>query len=113
MDIIFREGRATAAEILEKLPDPPSYSSVRALLSILERKGFIKHSEQGPRYVYSPTISQDKAKRKALQHLIHTFFNGSTEKVVATLLDISSSDLNEEELDRLIDMINEAKREGN
>ncbi|MFC2159018.1 BlaI/MecI/CopY family transcriptional regulator [Acidobacteriota bacterium] len=113
MDIIFKESRATAAEIHDRIPEPPSYSTVRALLSILERKGYIRHHADGPRYVYTPTMSQEKAKKKALQHLIQTFFNGSTEKVMAALLDISSSDLSEEEFDKLIEMINQAKKEDN
>ena len=112
MDIIFKKGKATAAEILSQLPDPPSYSAVRALLSILERKGHLRHFPKGPRYVYVPTMSQERAKKGALQHLVQTFYNGSAENVVAALLDMSASELSEDELDRLIKMIEDAKSEG-
>jgi predicted transcriptional regulator len=112
MDIIFQNGHATAAEVQEQLPDPPSYSSVRALLRVLEEKGYLKHKMDGPRYVFSSTIAREKAKNTALKHVMQTFFNGSTEKAVAALLDMSSSDLTEEELDRLSKMIEEARKEG-
>lgn len=112
MDIIYRQGQATASDVMENLPDPPSYSAVRAMLKVLEVKGHLKHRQQGPRYVYSPKVSREKAKRTALKHLLQTFFDGSAEKAVATLLDVSRSDLSDEDLDQLTQLIKQAKREG-
>ena len=112
MDIIYQLGQATAAEVLENLPDPPSYSAVRAMLKILEDKGHLRHKQQGPRYVFLPTVSREKAKRSAVQHLLQTFFDGSAESAVATLLDVSRSDLSNADLDRLNSLISQAKKEG-
>lgn len=112
MDIIYQQGQATAADVMKNLPDPPSYSAVRAMLKVLEVKGHLKHRQQGPRYVFSPKVSREKAKRTALKHLLQTFFDGSAEKAVATLLDVSRSDLSDEDLDQLTQLINQAKREG-
>lgn len=112
MDIIYRQGDATAADVMENLPDPPSYSAVRAMLKVLEVKGHLKHRQQGPRYIFSPKVSREKAKRTALKHLLQTFFDGSAEKAVATLLDVSRSELSDEDLDQLTQLINQAKREG-
>jgi predicted transcriptional regulator len=111
MDVIFKKGAATAAEVREAMPDPPSYSSVRALLRILEDKGLLKHKQQGPRYLYQPTIRRDKAKASALKHLMHTFFDNSIEEVVAALMDMSGSDMSEEEYEQLSRMIERAKKE--
>ena len=112
MDLLYRFGQATAAEVQANLADPPSYSAVRATLRILEEKGHVGHDQDGPRYVFTPTVGQDKAKRSALQHLLHTFFNGSTEQAVATLLDDSAADLSPEELTRLADLIDRARTKG-
>ena len=112
MDVVYQLGSASAAEILSKLPDPPSYSAIRALLKILEEKGQLKHKQDGPRYVYSPKISPDQAKRSAVRHLMQTFFDNSTESVVATLLDVSKSRLTQNELDRLSDLIDQVRKEG-
>ncbi len=112
MDIIYQRGQATAAEVLANLPDPPSYSAVRAILKILEDKGHLRHKQQGPRYVFLPTVSREKAKRSAVQHLLQTFFDGSAESAVATLLDVSRSDLSNADLDRLNSLISQAKKEG-
>ncbi len=112
MDIIYQRGQATAAEVLENLPDPPSYSAVRAMLKILEDKGHLRHKQQGPRYVFLPKVSREKAKRSAVQHLLQTFFDGSAESAVATLLDVSRSDLSNADLDRLNSLISQAKKEG-
>lgn len=112
MDVIYREGRATAAEVLEQLPDPPSYSAVRAMLRVLEEKGHLKHKQMGPRYVFVPTIPRESAQRSALRHLLKTFFEGSREKMVAALLNDSSASLPAEELDRLSELIEQAKKEG-
>ena len=112
MDIIYQHGQATAAEVLANLPDPPSYSAVRAMLKILEDKGHLRHKQQGPRYVFLPKVSREKAKRSAVKHLLQTFFDGSAESAVATLLDVSRSDLSNADLDRLNSIISQAKKEG-
>lgn len=112
MEVIYREGRATATDVLAKLPDPPSYSAVRALLRILEQKGHVRHVEEGNRYVYLPTIPADRARRSALRSLLQTFFQGSPEKAVAALIDMSRSELSEQELDRLSRLIDQAREEG-
>jgi len=112
MDIIYRQGSATAAEVLDNLPNPPSYSAVRAMLKVLEIKGHLKHRQQGPRYVFTPKVSREKAKRSAIDHLLNTFFDGSAEQAVATLLDVSRSDLSDRDLDRLSKLIKQAKQEG-
>ena len=93
MDILYRLGQATAAEVQSHLPDPPSYSAVRATLRILEDKGHVQHQHDGPRYVFRPAVAREKAKRSAVRHLVRTFFDGSAEQAVATLLDESSSKL--------------------
>lgn len=111
MDVLFRLGEASAADVQENLPDPPSYSAVRAHLRILEEKELVTHEQRGPRYVYRPAIRKDKAKRSALQHLVDTFFNGSREQVMAALLDDESSKLSDEQLDRLSDLIERAREE--
>ena len=112
MDVIYRAGRATAAEVLDSLEDPPSYSAVRALLRVLEEKGHIRHEQDGPRYMYVPTVPRERARQSALRQLLHTFFDGSTEQAVAALLDLSSTRMSDAELDRLTDMITEARKEG-
>jgi predicted transcriptional regulator len=112
MDVIYRSGRATAAEVLDQLSDPPSYSTVRALLRVLEEKGHIRHQEDGPRYVFLPTVPVERARQSALRQMLHTFFDGSTEQAVAALLDLSSTRLSDAELDRLSRMIADAKKEG-
>ena len=112
MDIVYRRGRATAAEVQESLPDPPSYSAVRALLRLLEEKGHLKHRQVGPRYVYRPTVTREKARRSATRRLLDTFFEGSASQAVATLLDVSTDDLTSEELAKLADLIDNARREG-
>ena len=101
LDVLFARGRSTAAEVQASLPDAPSYSAVRALLRILETKGFIRHEQDGPRYVYVTAIPRDTAKRSALRHLVRTFFDGSTEEAVAALIDGASSSLSPAQLDRL------------
>ena len=112
MDIIYQFGQATAAEVLDNLPDPPGYSAVRAMLKILEDKGHLRHKQQGPRYVFLPKVSREKAKRSAVKHLLQTFFDGSAASAVATLLDVSRSDLSNADLDRLNNLISQAKKEG-
>ena len=112
IDILYARGRATAAEVQELLPDPPSYSAVRAMLRILEDKGHVRHQQDGPRYVYLPTVARDNAKRSALKHLLQTFFDGSAEQAISALLDDSSARLSEAELDRLARLIDQARRNG-
>jgi predicted transcriptional regulator len=112
MDIIYKLGKATAAEVHELLPADVTYSTVRAKLRVLEEKGQVRHEEQGPRYVYIPLLARDKARKSALRHLVDTFFEGSAEQVVATLLDGASSRLDSSELDRLSDLIDQAKKKG-
>ena len=112
MNIIYQKGSATAAEVLKGLPDPPSYSAVRALLKVLETKGHLKHRQDGPRYVFFSRLSREKAKKSALRHLVRTFFDGSTEQAVAALLSVSKSELSDEDLDRLKHLIDQAKQEG-
>jgi len=111
MDVIYRRGRATAAEVLEDLPDPPSYSAVRALLRLLEEKGHVRHEQDGPRYVFLPIVNRERARRTALKHVVRTFFDGSATDAVAALLE-SDSTLSDSELDRLSTMIQDARKEG-
>ncbi len=112
MEVVYRGGPAAATDVLEKLPDPPSYSAVRAMLRILEQKGHLRHVVDGNRYVYQPTVSPDRARRSAMKSLLQTFFEGSPEKAVAALLDMSRSELSSEDLDRLSRLIDEAREEG-
>ena len=111
MDVLYQRGRATAAEVRKNLVDAPSYSAVRALLRILEDKKHIRHENDGPRYVFFPTVPRDRAKQSAVKHLLQTFFDGSAEQAVAALLDSSSSQLSKDELDRLARMIKSARKE--
>ena len=113
MDILYQRGKASAAEVREAMEDAPGYSAVRAMLRILEEKGHVKHQAEGLKYVYVPSVGRDKAKRTAVKHLMETFFNGSPENVVAALLDVSSTRLSAEELDRMAQMIAHARKEGN
>jgi BlaI family transcriptional regulator, penicillinase repressor len=112
MDVLYRKGAASAAEVLENIPDPPSYSAVRALLRILEQKGHIRHEEREGKYVFMPTMRREKAKRSAIRHLVQTFFEGSPEQAMAALLDTSSSKLSDSELDRMQDLIDKARKGG-
>ncbi len=112
MDVVYRQGRTTAAEVLAGLPDPPSYSSVRALLRVLEDKGHLRHVEEGKRYVYLPTQARPVAARSALTQVVQTFFGGSVEKAVTTLLSHSDAQLSEEELARLAALIDQAREGG-
>ncbi len=112
MDILYRLGSATAAEVQQNLAEAPSYSAVRALLRILEEKGHLKHAYDGPRYVYAPVVSRPVAQKSALKQIVKTFFDGSTSNAVAALLDMSGSDLLESELNRLAKIVEQARREG-
>ena len=112
MDILYQRGKSSAAEVREAMPDAPSYSAVRAMLRILEEKGHVRHQAEGLKYVYLPTVAREKAKRSAVKHLLDTFFDDSPEQIVAALLDVSSTRLTREELDRMAEMIEQAKKEG-
>jgi BlaI family transcriptional regulator, penicillinase repressor len=109
MDVLFARGRATGQEIQEGLPDQPNYSSVRTILRVLERKGYVRHIEEGLRYVYQPTVPREAASRSALQRIIRTFFDGSAKEAVAALLDPAAFHLSEEELKELARIIDSAK----
>ena len=112
MDILYQLGRATASEVHQRLPNRPGYSAVRAMLRILEEKGHIRHEEDGPRYVFLPTMPRETARRNALRHLLRTFFEGSPERAISALLDDSASKLSDEEFDRLAKLIESARKEG-
>jgi predicted transcriptional regulator len=112
IDILYANGRATAAEVQAALPDPPSYSAVRAMLRILEDKGHVRHQQDGPRYVYLPTVARDNAKRSAMRHMLQTFFDGSAEQAISALLDDESTRMSDAELDRLARLIDQARRAG-
>ena len=112
MDILHRRGHATAAEVLADLPDPPSYSAVRAMLRLLEQKGYVRHEWDGPRHVHRPTGNPDEVRRSAARHLLRTFFGNSMESAVAGMLGASEKPLSDEELDRLAKVIDRARRRG-
>lgn len=112
MDILYRQGRASAAEIHKSMSDPPSYSAVRAMLRVLEEKKHIRHEEKDLRYVYIPIVPREKARRSAVAHMLETFFDGSAEQAVATLLDVSSRNLSHEDFDRLAAVVEKARKEG-
>ena len=112
LDILYQRGQATAAEVQAALPEPPSYSAVRALLRILEEKGHVRHQQDGPRYVYLPTVARANAQRSALRHVLQTFFNGSAEQAISALLGDSGAKLSPAELDRLARMIDTARKSG-
>ena len=112
MDILYQRGKASASDVREAMEAAPGYSAVRAMLRVLEEKGHVKHQAEGLKYVYVPVVARDKAKRSAVKHVMETFFNGSAEQIVAALLDGSSTRLTREELDRMSEMIEQAKKEG-
>jgi BlaI family penicillinase repressor len=112
MDSIHELGEASVNDVLSCLSDPPSYSSVRTMMRLLEAKGYLKHRREGMKYVYRPTLAPDKARRSALQHLLKTFFGGSPGDAVAAVLDLSGDKIPAEELDRLARLIDEARKEG-
>jgi BlaI family penicillinase repressor len=109
VDILYRLGRATAQEVLDRMPGKPSYSTVRTQLRVLEEKGHVRHSEQGLRYVYAPVVPREAARRSAVKHVVETFFDGSAEKLVTALLGESAPRLSSDELDRLARMIEKAR----
>lgn len=113
MDVIYARGEATAAEVYEDLPDPPSKTAVRTFLRILEEKGHLRHRQDGPRYVYQPTRPRQRAGLSALRRVLRTFYDGSLEKAVAAHLGDPAADLTPEELARLADLIHQARKKGN
>lgn len=112
MDVLYRRGRATAAEVIQDLTGDPHSSTVRTQLRVLEEKGHVRHEEEGLRYVYMPAVPRHAARKSALRHLVETFFDGSTEKAVAALLGREGSRLSDEELDRIADLIAKTRKEG-
>ena len=112
MDVLYELGRATSAEVRERLPDPPSYSAVRAMLRILEDKGHLRHEQDGPRYVFYPAVPREAARESALRRVVRTFFDGSAESAMTALIELGVEDLDEEALRRLADRIAEARKGG-
>lgn len=112
MDLLFKRGRATAAEVMADLPGEPSYSTVRTQLRVLEEKGHVRHEEEGLRYVYSPVLRVHTARKSALKHLVDTFFDGSAEKAVAALLGGEATKVSSDELERIADLITKARKGG-
>ena len=109
MDAIYARGQATASEVAQALPDPPSNSAIRALLRILEEKGHLRHVQDGPRYVFLPVVTRDRARKSAMKNLVRTFFDGSAAQAAAALID--QSKLSDEEFDRLSALIEKARKE--
>ncbi len=112
MDVIYASGSGTVQDVMDQLPDPPGYSAVRAMLRLLEEKGHVQHRRDGPRYVYEPIVPREKARESAMRQMLRTFFDGSAEEAVATLLDVSGSEISREELDRLAKLIEQTRKEG-
>jgi BlaI family transcriptional regulator, penicillinase repressor len=110
MDVLFRLGRATAAEVKEELPGQPSDSTVRTQLRVLESKGHVRHEEQGLRYVYMPVVRRDAARRSALRHLAQTFFDGSAQQLVAAVLGGEATRLTDDELDQIAELVEQARK---
>lgn len=112
VEAVYRLRRATVNDVLDELPDPPTYSTVRAMLGKLEQKGYLRHEEQGPRYVYLPAVPADRARRTALRDLVDTFFDGSAEEAVLALVQLSEDKPADDVLERLADRVRQAEREG-
>jgi BlaI family penicillinase repressor len=112
MDFLFQVGTASVSDVRAHIPNPPTYSAVRAMLRTLEEKGHVTHKEEGRAYVYAPTVRRDTARKSALAHMLKTFFDDSTENALAALLDLKSSKLDAEELGRLEQLVKRARREG-
>src|SRR5690242_8115294 len=112
MDVLYRDGEATVADVMAQMPDPPSYSAVRATMNVLEEKGHVRHKQDGPRYVYLPAVPRDRARRAALNHLLQTFFDGSAESAVVALLQMTDSSLSTSDFERLAAEVRKARQEG-
>jgi BlaI family transcriptional regulator, penicillinase repressor len=112
MDAVYHLGEASVADVLARLPDPPSYSAVRTMIRLLERKGYLRHRKSGTKYVYRPTEPHASASRSALGHLLDTFFGGSASDAMAALLDVSSDRLNDADYRHMQQLIEQARKEG-
>jgi predicted transcriptional regulator len=112
MDVLYRLGRATAAQIMGRVPGAPAYSTIRTQLRVLETKGHVRHEEQGLRYIYMPTVPRHSAARSALRHLVDTFFDGSSAKAVAALLGGEASRVSDEDLERIAQLVRNARSDG-
>ncbi len=112
LDIVFRLGEASVGGVRAEMPDPPAYDSVRTMIRVLERKGFLKHRREGTKYVYCPTKSREKVSRSAIAHLMKTFFAGSATDAMAAMLDVAAEEITENDLDRMTQLIDEARNEG-
>ena len=112
MDVIYRLGRASVTEVRDNLTDPPTYSAVRAMLGFLEDKGYLRHEREGMKYVYLPTVDAKQERRSALQHMVKTFFNGSAAQAAAALIEMNDTQLSNEEIKRLSELIKKARQEG-
>jgi predicted transcriptional regulator len=112
VEALYRLERATVHEVLAELPDPPSYSAVRAMLGKLEEKGYAQHEQDGPRYVYLPVVPAERARRSALRHLVDTFFEGSAERAALALIKLSDTGISDEALERLAEQVSRAEQEG-
>jgi predicted transcriptional regulator len=112
MDILYRRGRATAADVMEDLSGDPNYSTVRTQLRVLEQKGHVRHEDDGQRYVYAPAVPRHAARKSALKHLVETFFDGSAEQVVAAVLGGEASRLSDDDLKRIADLVSKARKDG-
>ena len=112
MDVIYRLGETTAAEVMRQIPEPPGYSTVRTLLGVLERKGHLQHQRRGHHYVYSPTTPVEKASNSMLEHVMETFFDGSASRIVSAVLDISDTQMSTREYDEILAIVKTAKKEG-
>ncbi|HVE85930.1 MAG TPA: BlaI/MecI/CopY family transcriptional regulator [Myxococcales bacterium] len=112
MDAIYRLGKASVSEVMDNIPDPPSYSAVRAMLGILETKGHLRHEQEGAKYMYLPMVARERARKTALKSLVQTFFDGSSREAIAALLEMPDGKLSKGELDVLGDLIERAKKEG-
>jgi len=112
MDILYRRGRATANEVMSDLPDSPTYSTVRTQLRVLEEKGHVQHTEQDLKYVYEPCVSRREVRHSALTHVVNTFFEGSVQKVVAALIGRERGRISTDELDRIAELVEKARKGG-
>jgi BlaI family penicillinase repressor len=112
MEIVYQRGQASVAQVLQAMPDPPSYSTVRTMLRLLEEKGHLRHKEDGRKFVYAPVVAPGKARRSALKNVLATFFNGSVAKAVASLIEIEKGQLTGDDFDRLAELIDRARKDG-
>src|SRR5688572_26998431 len=112
MDALYTLGEATVGEVMDNIPDPPSYSAVRATLRVLEEKEHVKHKQDGPRYLYLPIVPRDKARSHALKHLVGTFFGGSVEQAVMALLSMPETKMSDDQLEKLAEQVRQAEEEG-